>query len=307
MNSNHNSFGRYRNFIVVFIFCIPCFINKIFAQPVDIVGGKIFHFNSANTCFPETKRINGYTNGGVFFDAATHYRDSSVLMLVPDKLKLQHNTVDIVFWFHGWRNNIDTALNYFHLAQQFVNSKKNAVLVLAEGPKNAADSYGGKLEQTNVFKRLLQDVLKNLQQNKKISAKSMAGNIILAGHSGAYRVIAYMLQNGGVPIKQVVLFDALYSETDKYMQWIKNDSTDKFINIYTNKGGTAEECIKMMAELKAQNIPYLFTEEKDMTPTLLNSGRIIFIHSEHEHNDIIFNPDNFQAFLESSPFLKNIH
>ena len=284
-----------------------CFINITFAQSVNIVGGKIFHFNSAYTCFPETKRLNGYTNGGVFFDAATHYRDSSVLMLVPDKLKIKNNAVDIVFWFHGWHNNIDTALNYFHLAQQFVNAKANAVLVLAEGPKNAADSYGGKLEQADVFKGLLQDVLKNLQQNKKVFAKCKAGNIVLAGHSGAYRVIAYMLQNGGVEIAQVVLFDALYSETDKYMQWIKKDNTHKFINIYTNKGGTAEECIKMMAELKAQDIPYLFTEEKDMTPALLDSGKIIFIHSEHEHNDIISNPDNFQVFLESAPFLKKTH
>ena len=293
-----------RTHIILFIFC---FINKGFAQPVNIPGGKIFHFTSSYTCFPEAKRLNGYTYGGVLFDAATHYQDSSVLILVPDKLKLQNNSVDIVFWFHGWRNNIDTALNYFHLAQQFINSKKNAVLVLAEGPKNAADSYGGKLEQADIFKKLLQDVLKNLHQNKFTPKKCKAGNIMLAGHSGGYRVIAYMLQNGGVPVKQVVLFDALYSETDKYMQWIKNDSTDKFINIYTNKGGTAVESVKMMAELKTQNISYLFTEEKDMSPTLLNSGRIIFIHSEHEHNDIIFNPDNFQAFLESSPFFKNIH
>ena len=115
-----------------------------------------------------------------------------------------------------------------------------------------------------------------------------------------------MLQNGGVPVKQVVLFDALYSETDKFMNWIKKDSSNAFINLYTNNGGTDEESVKMMTELKAQNLSLLFTEEKDMNASLPGSGRIIFIHTTRKHNDIIFNPDNFRLFLENSPFLKKI-
>ena len=39
----------------------------------------------------------------------------------------------------------------------------NAVLVLAEGPKNAPDSFGGKLEETGVFSSLVSDVLSTLK------------------------------------------------------------------------------------------------------------------------------------------------
>jgi hypothetical protein len=308
-NNNRNSIRFITIFYcriltIIFFACCCSYANKSLAQLATTNGAKIFHFTSANTCFPETKRLNGYTYDSQFLDYSTHYRDSSVLMVVPDKFNVKNNSVDIVFWFHGWHNNIDTALNYYHLASQFIASNKNAVLVLAEAAKNAPDSYGGKLEQQDVFKNLLKDVLLNLQKNKIISSSCKAGNIILAGHSGAYRVIAYILQNGGVVVHEVDLFDALYSETDKFLQWIKKDSANKFINFYTNTGGgTDEVSLQMMDELKKEKIPFLFTEETDMNASLLRNDKIIFIHSKREHNDIIFSPDNFRLFLERSPFL----
>ncbi len=280
-------------------------VNKCFGQTVN--GAKIFHFTSSYTCFPETKRLNGYNYDGQLYDFSNHYNDSSVLLVVPDKLRNEKDKVDIIFWFHGWRNNIDTALSYYHLASQFIASNRNAVLVLAEAAKNAPDSYGGKLEQPGVFKNLLEDVLTDLQRNKIISRTGKAGNIILAGHSGAYRVMAYILQNGGMEVREVDLFDALYSETDKFMQWIKKDSLNKFIDIYTDSGGTKNVSEQMMSELKKQNVSFLTGEEKNIDQRLLSAARIIFIHTTREHNDIIFTPDNFQLFLQSSPFLVGRH
>ncbi|HXB45870.1 MAG TPA: hypothetical protein VNV85_17505 [Puia sp.] len=299
---------RHSSALMIFLFvCCLSKSNKTLAQTQKIPGGRIFHFTSAFSCFPEAKRLSGYTYDSQFFDFSTHYKDSSVLMVVPDKLQVNKNGVDIVFWFHGWHNNIDTALKYYHLASQFVAAKKNAVLILAEAAKNAPDSYGGKLEQPNTFERLLQDALKDLRKNKIIPISCKPGNIMLAGHSGAYRVIAYMLQNGAVDVKEVELFDALYSETDKFLEWIKKDTANKFINFYTNTGGgTDQVSMNMMGELHEQKISFLLTEENNISASLLRSSRIIFIHSTREHNDIIFNPDNFQQFLEASPFLSTL-
>ena len=148
----------------------------------------------------------------------------------------------------------------------------------------------------------MKDVLQNLQKNRIISASCKAGNVILAGHSGAYRVIAYILKNGGVDVREVDLFDALYSETDKFIDWIKKDPANKFINLFTDSGGTREVSVQMMDELKKQNFTLLFSEENNLTPVILRSSKIIFIHTTREHNDIIFNPDNFKLFLENSPF-----
>jgi hypothetical protein len=258
---------------------------------------------SSHTAFPDTARLNGYTYDGKFFEAAAHYSDNTVLIAVPKRLQ-KRNHVDLIFWFHGWNNNIDSADIFFQLAEQFALSNSNAVLVLAETAKNAPDSYGGKLEQPNVFAGLVNDVLAALKKGKCITSTCNAGNIILAGHSGAYRTIAYILQNGGVPVREVELFDALYSQTDKFINWIQKDSVNRFIHWYTNHGGgTDEVSVQMMDTLRKINIPFVWMEEKYVTAPLLQSGRILFIHSTREHNDIINNPGNFKLLLTSTAAL----
>jgi hypothetical protein len=62
----------------------------------------------------------------------------------------------------------------------------------------------------------------------------------------------------------------------------------------------------MMAELKTLGIPFSFSEENSPNAKLLNGKGIFFIHSEREHNDIIFNPDQFRLLLETSPYLKSL-
>jgi len=139
-----------------------------------------------------------------------------------------------------------------------------------------------------------------------ISANDRTGNVILAGHSGAYRVIANILQNGNVPVNEVILFDALYADTDKFLTWLTVAGDHRFINLYTNNGGTFDETKDMMRRLKNVNIPEDSVEETELTPGVLQNNKIIFIHTLHEHNDIIQHPDNFKLFIDNSPFLKKL-
>jgi hypothetical protein len=261
---------------------------------------KIFRITSAHTSFPDTGRANGHLYDSVLYDAARHYSDSSVLIMIPPQFSAGKN-IDLVFWFHGWRNNIDSANVRYELSKQFFASNRNAVLVLAETAKDAPDSYGGKLEQRGVFDQLLNDVMNELRIQKIISNKAAVGNVTLAGHSGAYHVIANILQNSGQKVHTVFLFDALYAETDKFMTWIKLDPKNIFINWYTNRGGGTDEVSKdMMGELQKEAIPFASTEEDSLTADQLKRNRIVFAHSMREHNDIINNPDNFQLLLQAT-------
>jgi hypothetical protein len=179
---------------------------------------------------------------------------------------------------------------------------------MAETAKNSPDSYGGKLEQPGTFTGLVEDVMAELKKKKIILENTEPANIILAGHSGAFRVIAKILQNGGMTVREVVLFDALYSQTDLFDTWIKKDPMNRFINWYTNEGGgTDEESIKFMGQLKNEGLSYNLTEEKDLTPAILKANRILFVHAPRPHNDIIFNPDNFLLVLDNSPYLSPLH
>jgi hypothetical protein len=294
-------FSRYRFIIYVLLMSI---CSPLIAQQTSQEKYQIIHFTSSHTSFPDTGRAHGHTYDSVLYDIANHYNDSSVLILIPEKMQ-RSTKLNIVFWFHGWRNNIDTAISYYHLTEQFIAAGRNAILVLAETAKNSPDSYGGKLERPKIFSELVQDVITTLKQKKLISQKSNLNNIVLAGHSGAYRVIANILENGGANVQEVQLFDAMYGEVDKFNAWLQKDNSNRLINWYTNQGGgTDETSIEMMSQLKKEGLPLLFTEETMINPSMLRSNRIIFVHSARAHNDIIFNPDNFRMILESSPFLR---
>ena len=126
-----------------------------FAQNNEL---NIFRISSSHTSFPDTARANGHMYNNTLYDAANHYMDSSVLIIVPKKLIADKN-VDLICWFHGWQNNIDSAAIRYGLIKQFAASHLNAVLILAETTKNAPDSYGGKLEYNNTFKELVTDIM----------------------------------------------------------------------------------------------------------------------------------------------------
>lgn len=278
--------------------------NKVsFAQ--DEPGAVIFHIQSSHTAFPDTGRAMGHVYSKVLYTEAEHYHDSTVLIIAPKNLDAR-KTVDLIFWFHGWRNNVDSTASYYQLTRQFIASHQNAVLVLAETARNAPDSYGGKLEEQGMFKALVGDVLSGLKTRHLAGKNCQPGHIMLGGHSGAYRVMAYIIQNGQMPIDEVMLFDALYAETDKFMTWIKADAAHRFIHLYTDHGGTAGETHNMLKLLDQQHIAYTETEESSLTAQQVKTDRLLFIHSLHEHNDIICKPDNFQLFLENNPFLSKM-
>ena len=260
---------------------------------------------SSNTSFPDTGRSEGHLYKNVMYNSTDHYSDSSVIIITPKNFKARKK-VDMIFWFHGWGNNIDTALTEYGLSRQFADAGVNAVLVLPETARNAPDSYGGKLEQKNTFHGLVNDVLKKLAAMNVISNNARAGNIILAGHSGAYRVMAHILQNGNEPVNEVILFDALYADTDKFMDWLTANKHHRFINLYTDHGGTFEETKAMMEQVKNANIRENSLEEAQVTPAIIRRNKVIFIHTPHEHNYIIQHPDNFKLFIENSSFLKQI-
>ena len=60
----------------------------------------------------------------------------------------------------------------------------------------------------------------------------------------------------------------------------------------------------MVKLLGQEHMAYTETEESNLTAQQVKADRLLFIHSLHQHNDIIAKPDNFQFFLENSLFLR---
>lgn len=277
---------------IIIVFCCFCWMNRVAAQE-----GTFIRFTTTHGMFPDSLRKNGYDYNGRHFDAAAHYSDSSVLLYVPAGFKAS-GRVNLVFWFHGWGNNIDTANRQFQLTAQFEASGRNAVFVFPEGPKNASDSYGGKLEQPQVFAALLKDVEEQLKQHKRVAPnKDLSFDITLAGHSGAYRVISRILNK--TPVSEVILFDAMYGGNDAYLAWLAVPE-HRFINIYTKDGGTYNNSLAIAKAVSdSLHVPVVSVNEEAVTDQLLNSHNKVFIFSSKGHNEVILNNRNWERFLRS--------
>jgi hypothetical protein len=274
--------------------------NVCYAQ-----NGKIIRFTSANAMFPDTARSNGHDYNGKYYDAATYYSDSSVLIYVPRHFSSKKK-INYVFWFHGWGNNIDSACKQYSLLNQFEASGRNAIFIFPEGPKNAPDSYGGKLEQPQVFQGLMKEVVEKLTQQKVIRPVSVfeinAYDISLAGHSGAYRVISRIINKN--PVNEVILFDAMYGQNDLYMQWLAQPG-HRFINIYTKDGGTYDNSLFFIFKLTdSLHVPLVSLQEEEVTEAQLRKNNKLFIFSKQAHNDVILYNRNWERFLRNTPFKK---
>jgi hypothetical protein len=261
--------------------------------------GKMFVPQLSSAPFPHPSRKNGHVYDGKLYSAKEHYTDSSVAIFIPNGFR-QEEKINFVVYFHGWYNNIDSACAQFDLIEQFCESGKNAIFVFPEGPKNSPDSFGGKLEEKDGLKSLIDDVLEYLNENKKLKSNKV-GNVVLAGHSGAYRVISFILMRGGLTqnISDVLLFDALYGHVEKFTYWIEIFE-GRFINIYTDNGGTKEATENFMDDLNAWNIPYFKIEESQLKINDLEKNRLIFIHTDLTHNEVISARKQFGDYLKTS-------
>ncbi len=277
------------------------------AQEIDstyLQYGTMLRLRLTNAPFPDNARAEGHTYEGTVYPAARHYADSTVLVFVPKKFA-QRSATDLIYYFHGWRNNVDSALVKFHLLQQFVQSDKNAILIMPEVAKNVPDSHGGKLERVGGLAALTNEVMNELVQRQLVKATKV-GSIALAGHSGAYRVMGFMAQQGGLPVNEIFVLDGLYNQLHKFAHWLEKNLKARFINIYTENGGTKINSEELMADFRQWGLDPAFYKELDASLADLEKNRIIFLQSTSGHDEVVYKNNTFYKFLATSPNLRGL-
>ncbi len=262
--------------------------------------GKLIVTQFVSAPFPHPSRANGRKYKDEFYPADRHYADSTVALFIPKDFR-ETGRMDFIVHFHGWRNTVAGTLQQFKLIEQLVASGKNAVLIVPEGPHNAPDSGGGKLEDPNGFKRFMEEAVTTLRQRGVFKKDFLLGDIILSGHSGGYLVMSAIVDRGGLTphIKEVWLFDALYAQGDRFLAWSQRPD-GRLLNIYTDDGGTKTRTEEMIATLKEQNKPALISTDENVLGTELQTNRFIFLHTDLTHNGVMAERKTFQRFLETS-------
>jgi len=274
------------------------------AEPLDAVfaaHGRLLVTQFLTAPFPHPSRAHGHQYREKFFPADPHYCDRTVAVFIPRDFR-PGRSVDCVFHFHGWYNSVAGTLRQFQLIEQLVESRRQALLVVPAGPRDAPDSAGGRLEEPDGFKRFVAELRGVLRQHADFQPNDPPlGRIILSAHSGGYRVVAAILDRGGLAdqVQEVWLFDALYAETPKFLAWWERNR-GRLLNIYTDRGGTKDDTEQMMATLRERGLPFLARQDTEVTPEELRAHRLIFLHTDLDHNDVLAKRRTFRRFLETS-------
>jgi hypothetical protein len=276
---------------LVFCLLILFYCYTVYAQS----DGRIFRIQSAHAMFPDSVRNKEpRIYKGKTYLASQHYADSSAYIFVPNYFNAT-KPYSLVLWFHGWYSSVDSSLARLKLKEQFEAAKQNAIFIFPEGPRFSPDSYAGKFEQPNHFDAFLQEVNDKLVAENILPKAKDRNTLIVAGHSGAYNVISYILQHTKHIVKASLLFDALYGREDVFMNYLNTHPTSKLINIYTDSGGTYNNS-ETFLKLPERKWSYLQTDEEKYTDWDIKANNILFIHSKRRHSDVV---DAFERLLKN--------
>jgi len=252
-----------------------------------------------NAPFPYKSREKGYTYDGKLFDAPTHYSDSTVGIFIPAGYK-PGAEVDYVVHFHGWSNHVAAVLDHYELRRQMAASGRNAILLVPQGPKDAQDSSGGRLEgEPGAFEALLREITQFLVEAKKIHTARI-GRIVLSTHSGGYLVTGAVLRQSALrnSITDVLLFDSAYGELEAFTNW-GAEKHHRLVSIFTRH--LAPENFMLTTFFQKRHTAFTSLLEPDLTPSLLEARAPLFIHTlDLAHDEVMQKHDYFALFLRTS-------
>src|SRR5207253_54822 len=73
-------------------------------------------------------------------------------------------------------------------------------------------------------------------------------------------------------------------------------------DICTDGGGTTSETVRLISLLKNRGTPVLTAEISKATPHDLKTNKLIFLHTDMTHNEVLEKRKTFTEFLETSCF-----
>jgi hypothetical protein len=186
-------------------------------------------------------------------DGASAYTDPSVRVFLPDGYR-DRGAQDVVLHFHGFNATVAETLGS-HLFQEHVYaSGANAVLVVPQGPVNAASGDFGKLMSPGGLAHLLTEVMILLYREGKVTHPAL-GALALTSHSGGYQGVAVNLDpaNLAPPVAQLDLFDSIYGYESTFEAFALGGGALR--SNYTLNGGTLSNNQAVAAYLAQKGEP----------------------------------------------------
>ncbi len=142
--------------------------------------------------------------------------------------------VHVVVLLHGWSccaegfvgttrcGPRDPAPRGWGVARHHDRAGTNTVLLAPQLALLERDSSPGRFAESGFFRSWLDEILEGALSRRlgtRLAAGDL-GSVTLVAHSAGYQTALAILDRGEVPVTNVVLLDALYSGTERFVAWL---------------------------------------------------------------------------------------
>jgi hypothetical protein len=201
-------------------------------------------------------------------------------------------TAGIVVYIHGYFTTLDQTWTEDHLDEQFQASGRNAIFIAPQAPRARYDAVSWKS---------LEALLETVDEQTPFGLPH--GPVVVMGHSGGFRTILYWLHDPRV--RDVILLDGLYSGQQEFRYWLRNQEGGNSHRMVLVASMTLRQSNRLARRVpgavRRSNIPEEFS---GFTPQQVRA-RLLYMHSQYEHEDIISSGKVIPLVLQLAP-LKNL-
>ncbi len=219
------------------------------------------------------------------------WKDDRTWVFVPDGWR-DRGPVDVTLHFHGWYTHLEDTLGLHRYAEQAWASGANTLLVVPQGPVNAASGDFGNLMRDGGVAALLGDVLDLLRSSGVAQAPTL-GDLAITAHSGGYLAAAHMLQ--GEPKlprpRTLTLLDALYGNTREFLAFVEHGG--RLRSVWATDATTGEVNRDARARLRQASA---HLGEHATAMTLRDAGAVIW-QGRGDHYGITWADDTYAEIL----------
>lgn len=217
------------------------------------------------------------------------WTDPTVWIRIPGGLTAPFASVTHL---HGHNAVLADMLASKHLPELFAAAGRDAIVVVPQGPVNAVSGDFGKLMDPGGHQALIRDVIA-LGYREGLVAIPQSSGVVLTSHSGGYLATAAIVEDGGLPVDEVHLYDSLYGQSATYEAFARSGGVLR--SSYTSYGGTDGQNLALASDLSDA-----FSVGSEFSDGALRTDPVIIGWTPAAHGDVMGDERNMQRWLEAA-------
>jgi pimeloyl-ACP methyl ester carboxylesterase len=161
----------------------------------------------------------------------------------------------VVVLLHGWSccaesfvgttpcGPRDPATRGWNVARHHDRARTSSILVAPQLALLARDSSPGRFGERGFFRDWLAEVLAGplAERVGRTVRPADVASVTLVAHSAGYQTALAIVDRGEVPVTNVVLLDALYSGTERFLAWVAEADGRRLVSVHTALRSTSRQ------------------------------------------------------------------